>query len=134
MDRSAIAFQVVTLGFGVTLTALIALYLLLNIFGRAFDRQKKNTPEPGAIVTTKPVVSVETSPSKIEGRIVAAIVGSISSLLLDEPAKQPFKISITPSLAAGHTGKAWLLTGRKELMTGALKLAALRRRGNHAEV
>ncbi len=134
MDRSAIALQVVTLGLGVTLTALFLLYLMLNIFGRLFFQQKKNAPELETTATAKPAVSLKSSPSNLNGRLVAAIVGSISTLLLNEQAKQPFQISITPTLETGLTGKAWVLTGRKELMTGALKLAALRRRGSHAEI
>ncbi len=134
MDRSAIAFQVVALGMGVTLTALFLLYLMLNLFGRLFVQQKKNASKPEVVATAKPAVSVRPPLTGLDGRLVAAIVGPISTLLLEEQAKQPFKISIAPSLETGFTSKAWVLTGRKELMTGALKLAALRRKESHAEI
>ncbi|HHX87070.1 MAG TPA: hypothetical protein GX693_02695 [Firmicutes bacterium] len=137
MDTSAIALQVVVLGLGVTLTALFLLYLLLNIFGRLFFQQKKNSVklEPPAAVTT-PAVSVKTSPSDLNSRLVAAIVGSVSTIIFDKQPKQPFKISIAPSSSSDTclTSKAWVLAGRKELMTGALKLATLRRRRSHAEI
>ena len=140
METSAIALQVVALGLGVTLVALFLLYLLLEISGRLFIQQKKNPfkIESPAAATTPAVsaVSVEASPSDLDSRLVAAIVGSISMLMFDKQPKQPFKISITPSSSSEIclTSRAWVLTGRKELMAGTLKLATLRRRGSHAKI
>ncbi len=132
MDRSVIAFQVVTLGMGVTLVALFLLYAILSVFGRVF--QKKNAPELKGSSPARPAVLVESSTSGTDRRIVAAIVGAVSPLLLDRQSKHPFKISINPLGEVAPTAKAWVLNGRKDLMTGALKLAAIRRRGRYAEI
>ncbi len=130
MDSSAIAFQVVTLGLGVTVTALFLLYLTLSLFGCIFN-QKKNLSEVNDVAAPKPVTAVKQTTTGPDSKVVAAIVGSLSYLLCDEQAKPPFKISIAP-LENGLTGTAWVLAGRKELLSRALKLATLRRRESHA--
>lgn len=134
MNGLTAALQVVVLGIGVTLTALLLLYLVLNAFGRIFI-QKIKAPERELINTARAKVSVEPPTSGLDERLVAAIAGSVSTLLMAEQHEQPFKMRINPvSVKTVRTGKTWALAGRKDLMTGTQQLAALRRRGSHTEI
>ncbi len=137
MDNLDFALQVMVLGFLVVMVTLFALFGILILFNRIFYKPAVEVKEePQA--RTSPLDDGESGSD--DRRVVAAIMAAVYRCLESDrsfSSGSQVRISVQPSGVTGSGGpglNSWLLTGRKELMTGYFELENIRRKKHRENI
>lgn len=133
MDNLDFALQVMVLGFLVVMVTLFALFGILILFNRIFYNPAVESKE-------EPPASTSPLDDGDDRRVVAAVMAAVYSYLESDRSFSPggpVRFSVLPSGGTGPGGpglNSWLLTGRKELLSGRIELEKIRRKKHRENI
>lgn len=127
MEKFYFSIQVLVIGFMVVMVTLFALYAILLLFNRLFNKPEQKKDEgKSALAETLPTTEGKAD----DRRIIAAVIAAVYQYMDSSGIYRHGPLKIAVQEAGSYSGKSWHIVGRKKLLESGYELEKIRRKKN----